>query len=68
MSPDAILKSEFSEKTDVWSFGVVLWEIFSLGQRPFDTLEVVKSTANAFAAWLSEGHQMSRPEGAPLMM
>ena len=68
MPPDAVIKKEFSQKSDVWAFGVVMWEIFSLGQTPFDTPEVVKFSARAFADWLNEGHQMPRPEGAPCSM
>lgn len=66
MPPDTILTRQFSQKSDVWSFGVVLWEIFSLGQTPFDRREMV--SPNAFAAWLMEGHQMSRPDYSPAIM
>lgn len=66
MPPDAILTRQFSEKSDVWSFGVLLWEIFSLGQVPFDRPNVARFSANAFAEWLTEGHQMDRPDYAPL--
>lgn len=35
MPPEAIFSGEFSEKSDVWSFGVLAWEVYSCGQMPF---------------------------------
>ncbi|OQV12082.1 Macrophage colony-stimulating factor 1 receptor 2 [Hypsibius exemplaris] len=66
MPPDAIINRIFSQHSDVWSFGVVLWEIFSIGKIPFDRPNVAKFTAISFAEWLMQGHQMSRPDAAPL--
>jgi receptor tyrosine kinase-like orphan receptor 1 len=31
MPPESILYGKFTTETDIWSFGVVMWEIFSYG-------------------------------------
>ncbi|XP_023333461.1 tyrosine-protein kinase SRK2 isoform X2 [Eurytemora carolleeae] len=37
-APEAIDKREFSHKSDVWSFGVTMWELVSLADRPYHGL------------------------------
>ncbi|XP_038066705.1 inactive tyrosine-protein kinase transmembrane receptor ROR1-like, partial [Patiria miniata] len=35
MAPEAVMFGRFSVESDIWSFGVVLWEIYSYGLQPF---------------------------------
>ena len=35
MAPESIMYGKFTMATDVWSFGVVMWEVFTYGQQPY---------------------------------
>ncbi|XP_065910186.1 hepatocyte growth factor receptor-like isoform X3 [Dysidea avara] len=39
MPPESIHDRYYDQKTDVWSFGVVCWEVFSLGKLPYAGLD-----------------------------
>ncbi|PAV75250.1 hypothetical protein WR25_17691 [Diploscapter pachys] len=39
LSPETLTNGQFTPKSDVWSFGVLLYETLSLGQIPYDKLE-----------------------------
>ena len=63
MPLEAILYNRFTWQSDVWSFGVLLWEIFSFALQPYYGMtheEVVK--------FVKEGHTLSKPDNMPREM
>ncbi|XP_062285688.1 KIT proto-oncogene, receptor tyrosine kinase b [Scomber scombrus] len=64
MSPESIFDCVYTFESDVWSYGILLWEIFSLGNSPYPGMQV----GSAFYRMIQEGHRMNRPEYAPTEM
>ncbi|XP_076820482.1 vascular endothelial growth factor receptor 1-like [Clavelina lepadiformis] len=60
MAPESIFDKVYSTKSDVWSFGVLLWEIFTLGGSPYPGLQIDED----FCEKLRRGVRMSKPEYA----
>uniref|UniRef100_A0AAY4ANK7 receptor protein-tyrosine kinase n=1 Tax=Denticeps clupeoides TaxID=299321 RepID=A0AAY4ANK7_9TELE len=58
MSPESIFDKVFTTQSDVWSFGVLLWEIFSLGASPYPGLNIDEE----FCHRLKQGTRMRAPE------
>ncbi|CAL8145231.1 unnamed protein product [Orchesella dallaii] len=58
LAVETLKRWEFSVKSDVWAYGVTVWEIFSLGDIPYPS-----HTWNwNFVAELERGMRMKRPE------
>ncbi|CAN8189944.1 unnamed protein product [Coccothraustes coccothraustes] len=64
MAPESIFDCIYTVQSDVWSYGILLWEIFSLGKSPYPGM-VVNSK---FYSMVKQGYQMARPDFAPLEM
>ncbi|CAG7725446.1 unnamed protein product, partial [Allacma fusca] len=57
MAPESLRYLEFSSQSDVWNFGVTLWEIFSFAQLPFSDL----TWSSDFADEIEAGLRLSKP-------
>ncbi|KAM9796349.1 platelet-derived growth factor receptor alpha [Syngnathus typhle] len=62
MAPESIFDNMYTTLSDVWSYGILLWEIFSLGGTPYPGMVVDSSFYNK----IKSGYRMSKPEHAPL--
>uniref|UniRef100_A0AAY5EYP3 Ephrin type-A receptor 10 n=1 Tax=Electrophorus electricus TaxID=8005 RepID=A0AAY5EYP3_ELEEL len=50
-APEAILYHRYSSASDVWSFGIVMWEVMSFGERPYWDMgnqDVIKAIEDGF--------------------
>ena len=59
-APEGLAYNKFSSKSDVWAFGVLLWEIASHGQSPYPGVEL----AGVYHL-LESGFRMHAPDDCP---
>ena len=59
-APEALMYNRFSIKSDVWSFGVMLWEIITFGRPPYPGM-----TNGQVIEALLQCYRMPRPRGCP---
>ncbi|XP_078235246.1 ephrin type-A receptor 8 [Pogona vitticeps] len=59
-APEAITYRKFSSASDVWSYGIVMWEVLAYGERPYWNMtnrDVIQS--------VEEGYRLPAPMGCP---
>ena len=54
MSPESINFRRFTAASDVWMFGVCVWEILMLGVKPFQVVPLVEASSKKtqYHSWL----------------
>ncbi|XP_065841491.1 tyrosine-protein kinase receptor UFO-like [Oscarella lobularis] len=60
LAPESLSENKFTHKSDVWAYGVTLWEIFSVGLTPYPGVH----NSEMFDL-LRDGHRMSKPTICP---
>ncbi|NWI33360.1 BMX kinase, partial [Sula dactylatra] len=56
-APEVFHYTKYSSKSDVWAFGILMWEVFTLGKQPYelyDNMQVIEK--------VSQGYRLYRPQ------
>ncbi|KAG8576129.1 hypothetical protein GDO81_009779 [Engystomops pustulosus] len=62
-APEALREKLFSTKSDVWSFGILLWEIYSFGRVPYPRIALKDVVPR-----VERGYKMDAPDGCPAIV
>ncbi|CAF0838356.1 unnamed protein product [Rotaria sordida] len=57
-APESLFRYKFTSKSDVWSFGVTMWEIYSFGQYPYGSMPTEEITQ-----FIEANGRLQRPPG-----
>lgn len=60
MAVESLEKLRFTVASDVWAYGVLLWELMTLGQQPYGNIDAFE-----MLNFLKQGHRISQPVNCP---
>nr|XP_054588116.1 tyrosine-protein kinase Fes/Fps [Nothobranchius furzeri] len=60
-APEALYYGRYTTQSDVWSFGVLLWETFSMGMTPYTSMNNQQTRDE-----VEKGYRMPAPQGCPV--
>lgn len=63
MSPESIYEGVYSTKSDMWAFGIIVWEVLTLGFQPYfgmENLQVIE--------YVKSGGRLQIPQKCPVEM
>lgn len=59
-APEAIAYRKFTSASDVWSYGIVMWEVMSFGERPY--WDMSNQDVSVGNTWLSQTPAQGIPQ------
>ncbi|XP_066258920.1 tyrosine-protein kinase Shark [Euwallacea similis] len=59
-APESYNYGQFDHKSDVWSFGVTIWEIYSYGATPYDDMKGAEAII-----LIDNGKRLEKPKACP---
>jgi len=57
-APESLAQSKFTSRSDVWSFGITAWEIYTFGQFPYGNMP-----SDEVYSFIASGRRLPRPPG-----
>ncbi|CAH0561962.1 unnamed protein product [Brassicogethes aeneus] len=60
LAVESLLHKHYSAASDVWSYGVLIWELTTLAQQPFSEIDPFE-----MGSYLKNGYRLGQPVGCP---